>query len=216
VGVTPAAADGLVVGQHYVTLKLEGYQRRVIKAHVDPRYQELVTESLPRSEKYVLVEQALARARGVLGQPEADPAMVDLRTFLFLDMALFVRVVPRREGGYGLDAYLYDLRSKRKLSQVVNTSVAGDDEATDQGVARLVRALFVDVKYDGAGPQVVSRRKRGPAPPPPFYKKWWFWSAVVGVAAVGGGVLLFQDELFPEAPPSCRDGEVCTGVVTDF
>ncbi len=219
VGVTPAAVDGLAIGDHYVTLKLEGYQRRVVRAHVDPRYQELVTERLPRSEKYLLVEQSLARARASLGAVEADVAMVDLRTFLFLDMAVFVRVSPgKAKGSLRLDAYLYDLRSKRRLSEVLGAEVVPDDDAQlEAKVQDVMQALFASVTYDGQAPAAVSRRKRlDAAAPRPFYKKLWFWGAVAAGAALIVTPIVFQDELFPGDPPSCAGGQVCTGITTGF
>jgi hypothetical protein len=220
IGVTPTAADALPVGDHFVTLKLEGYQRRVVKAHVDPRYQEVVTETLVRSEKYLLVEQALARARDALGRPEADVSMVDLRTFLFLDMAVFVHVAPGASAGtYVLDAYLYDLRSKRMLSQVRGAEVASDADAAamDAATEPLFSALFASVSYEGKAPAVVSKRKK--VEPPrrtPLYEKTWFWVAVGAGVALVATPILFKDELFPADEPGCRSGEVCTGVSTSF
>ena len=224
VGVTPTSADALPVGDHFVTLKLEGYQRRVVKAHVDPRYQELVTETLPRSEKYLLIEQSLARARDALGREAADVSMVDLRTFLFLDMAVFVRVSPgATPGTLRLDAYLYDLRSKRRLAQALGGELvvgadAVDAAAVDAAVQPLVQSLFTSISYEGKAPAVVSTRKKSapPAPPRPIYKKAWFWVAVGVGAALVATPIVFRDQLFPDAPPSCAGGEVCTGVTTGF
>jgi hypothetical protein len=220
IGVTPTSADALPVGEHYVTLKLEGYQRRVVKAKVDPHYQEVVTEALPRSEKYLLVEQALARAKTALGRPEADVSMVDLRTFLFLDMAVFVHVAPgAAEGTLVLDAYLYDLRSKRLLSQVKGAEVAqgGDALAMDEATGPLVQSLFTSVSYEGKAPAVVSKRKKVEPPrKTPVYKKAWFWVAVGAGVALVATPIIFKDQLFPEGEKGCPGGDVCTGVTTGF
>jgi tetratricopeptide (TPR) repeat protein len=206
VGVTPARADGLPAGDHYVTLKLDGYQRRVVKAHVDPRYQELVTETLAKSGKYAAVEQALARVEPALGREQADPAMLELRGPLRLDLAVFVRVSPGR-----VDAFLYDLRSKRRLSQVLGAELGADVDATAQ---TLVSSLFAGVGH--AGPLVARTPSPAPTRSRPLYKKPWFWVAVGVGAALVATPIVFSDELFGDDGPTCSTGSVCTGVITGF
>jgi tetratricopeptide (TPR) repeat protein len=210
-GVTPTAADGLPVGHHYVTLKLEGYQRRVVKARVDSKAQELVTESLPKSEKYLLVEQSLARARDGLGEDKADQSMLDLRTFLFIDQAVFVRVTSDGKK-VALDAHVYDLRSKKRLSSVTGVKVVpdgGDD--MDKKLEQAARSMYAKVSYEGKpdAPVVRKPKKKGSSP---FYTKWWFWTgvAVVGVAVASPFV---YDGLAGPSLPDCPDGFTCGEVL---
>jgi hypothetical protein len=208
------------VGDHYVTLKLEGYQRRVVKAKVDPRYQELVTEMLPPSEKYLLVQQSLERARPKLGDDDADVSMVDLRTFLFIDMAVFLLVEPGKGKTLALSAYLYDLRSKRRLSDVHGATVDPENpRALQKKLDEMARALFANVRYDGARPDVARPRKKkkaGPPEPTPFYGTWWFWTGVALGAAAVVTPIVFYDDIVGEPAPSCPGGTVCTGVKTSF
>jgi len=57
-----------------------------------------------------------------------SPAGLDLRTFLFIDMAVFVRVEPgKAKGSFRVSAYLYDLRSKQRLSQVKGADVKNEE-----------------------------------------------------------------------------------------
>lgn len=222
VGVTPTSADALPVGDHYVTLKLEGYQRKVVKARVDARYQELVTDTLPKSEKYLLVEQSLGRARGALGREEADVAMLDLRTFLFIDQAVFLKVT-KKGGSLRVDAYLYDLRSKRRLSQVLGATIEpGDEEAAEDVLEDLASGLYTGVRYDGRDLDAerraaeAKRRRPGKRGGSAFYQKWWFWTAVsVGVAAVATPILFYDDLTGPPAP-SCPDGNTCVEVLLGY
>jgi tetratricopeptide (TPR) repeat protein len=217
VGTTPASADGLPAGDHFVTLKLEGYQRRVIKAKVDTRYQELVTEMLPPSEKYLLVRQSLARARAHLGQEVADVAIVDLRTFLFIDMAVLVLVEPGTAGALALTAFVYDLRSKRLLGQSSGSVDPAAPAEAERKLAELGRALFVGVRYDGARPDGPRRRSgRDDGPARPFYRTWWFWTAVAAGTAAVITPIVFYDDLTGSEPASCPSGTVCTGVKTSF
>ncbi|HEY3359009.1 MAG TPA: PEGA domain-containing protein [Polyangia bacterium] len=180
VGVTPAAAEGLTVGEHYITLKKEGYQKVLLKAPVSAKKQESVTGELKRSEKYKLVQDSLRRAQGAVEQVVADAGMVDLKAFLFIDQVLFVRLTTAGPKIH-LDAYLYDLRSKRRLSVVRRDldPAAIDAAATGTGIAE---NLYLNVPYDGAlvappdekPPERVKRRA--------FYTRWWFWTAI-GITA---------------------------------
>src|SRR5439155_22237107 len=135
-------AEALPIGDHYVTLKLEGYVRKVIKAKVDAAYQEVATETLPKSEKYLLIEQSLGRVKKVLGKERADEGMLDLRTFLFIDQAVFVKIAPAARGGVTAEGYLYDLRSKRKLQVVTGATIATDagEKGADEAIEPLADA----------------------------------------------------------------------------
>jgi hypothetical protein len=62
IGVTPTFADGLITGEHWVTLKKEGFKKAVMAAQVSSKVQQLVSITMERSTKYLLVEQALSGA----------------------------------------------------------------------------------------------------------------------------------------------------------
>jgi hypothetical protein len=180
VGVTPATAEGLVVGDHYVTLKKEGYQKLLLKVHVSAKKQESATGELKRSEKYKLVQDAMERAKSGVEKEVADPGMVDLKAFLFVDQVIFVRLASAA-GKIHVDAFLFDLRSKRRLS-VVRRDV--DPAVLDAAGPGIAENLYLNVPYDGAlvappdekPPEHKKRR--------PFYLTWWFWTAI-GVTTLG-------------------------------
>jgi hypothetical protein len=173
VGMTPTTAEGLLVGDHYVTLKKEGFQKLLVQATVSARRQETVTGTMRRSEKYKLVQDALRRAEEAVERVVADPAMLDLKAFLFLDQVVFLRV-SRGSGSLHLDAYLYDLRSKRRLS-VVRRDL---DPASIDAAATIADALYLNVPYDGALLAPPDEKPPQPAGRRPFYERWWFWTAV--------------------------------------
>jgi hypothetical protein len=118
VGSTPTTAEGLTVGTHFVTCKREGYVKLVTRAQVSAHLQQTVRVSLERSRKYLLLAQSIERSQNAFGAPQAVDAMVDLRTFLYIDQVVFVRLERGAEGQVGVDAALYDVRSRRRLSQV--------------------------------------------------------------------------------------------------
>jgi hypothetical protein len=174
VGVTPTTAEGLVVGDHYVTLKKEGYQKVLLRVRVNPKKQETVSGELKRSEKYKLVQDALERAKSGVEKEIADPGMVDLKAFLFVDQVIFVRL-GSAGGKIHADVFLFDLRSKRRLS-VVRRDL--DPQLLDAAGPGIADNLYLNVPYDGAlvappeekPPEHKKRR--------PFYFTWWFWTAI--------------------------------------
>ena len=215
-GTTPVTAGSLTAGDHYVTLKAEGYRRRVVRVTVDPRFDELVSESLPKSEKAHLIVDLLEKARPSLGQDVAPQPLVDLSGFLGLEQVVVGRVA--REGGaVRLDAWLYDLRSRRRLSQATGVRVpAGAEEPR---LAELARTLYLNVRYDGKTeadlraaaprPAPAPARPRGPA----FYTRWWFWTIVGGVAVASAAPFVVEALT---SGPSCPADHTCTELVWRF
>ncbi len=202
VGVTPTFADGLIVGEHFVTIKREGYRKAVSPATVNPKNQQTVTISLERSRKYLLVEQALAVIDKTVGAEIIDKAADDLKEVLFVDHAVFLRVKQGKEG-LEMDISLYDLRTRKRLSRIQKPVPAGGPKA----LAGLSTAVYLNVNYDA------ELEAPKDAPPPKaivrraFYKTWWFWS-VVGLVVVGG---VLGGVLAPKAK-ECGPGNFCPGI----
>ncbi|HEY7954566.1 MAG TPA: PEGA domain-containing protein [Polyangia bacterium] len=205
VGVTPTFAEGLPVGEHWVTIKREGYKKAVKPADVSSRVQELINVTLDRSSKYLLVDQALKGIEKSIGAPTLDDSIDNLTEVLFIDHAVFVRATPAQAGQITVDAYLYDLRTRRRLARVTKTV---PEARADKQLGDLASALYLNVSYeseleapkDAPPPKAKTRRK--------FYKTWWFWT-VAGVVAAGvvvGGTLGTEN-----APKSCGAGNFCPG-----
>lgn len=203
VGVTPCFAEGLVVGEHWVTLKKEGYKKAVTPAQVSSRMQEVVNVTIERSTKYLLVQQAIEAIEKSLGEATLPAAADNLKEVLFIDHAVFVRVTPADKGELGVDSFLYDLRTRRRLTRVTKTVPAATAEKQLQTLAS---SLYLNVSYDA---QLVEAKDAPPPKPyvrPPFYKTWWFWTAA-GVAVSGvvlGGVLGARF-----APKDCGSSSSC-------
>jgi len=205
VGVTPTFAEGLPAGEHWVTLKKEGYRKAVMPALVSVKVQQVVTLPLDRSGKYLLVEQALTSVEKTLGAELLDSNADNLKEVLFLDHAIFVRAAAAPQAMLQIDAYLYDLRTRRRLTHVTKSVPMATAE---KELATLAQTLYLNVSYDAAE---LEAPKDAPPPKPvarrPFYKTWWFWT-VCG-AVVAGGIL--GGVLAPK-PRVCPDGNICPGI----
>jgi len=206
IGVTPCFADGLIVGEHWVTLKKEGYKKAVMAAQVSSKVQQLVSvPTMERSTKYLLVEQALAGVEKTLGETTLDASADNLKEVLFIDHAVFVRVAPAGAGQLKVDSFLYDLRTRRRLTHVTKTVPVAKAE---KELAPLASQLYLNVSYEAE----LVESKDAPPPKPyvrqPFYKTWWFWTAAG--AAVTGVVL--GATLAPKAK-DCGSSSFCVGVV---
>jgi tetratricopeptide (TPR) repeat protein len=224
-GVTPTHADALSVGEHYITLKKEGYQRRLVKIAVDAKVEQQVKEKLPRSEKYLLLSQSLDGAKKGLGDKKGNQSMQDLRTFLFIDQAVFVRAQKGKagkKGGIVLDAWLYDLRSKRRLSQVKGTTVPADEDGAQTALDELGAALYAGVRYDGKTDEDdrLVRKARGEDDGRSrggITSKWWFWTIIGVTAGVAVPVVLYEAGAFDGGSAStCPDGDICGTVLIRY
>ncbi len=201
-GVTPLDAGDLLVGEHFLTFKKIGYRKGLRVVTVGSRTPANAMARLVRSEKFLLVQQALERVEKEMGGPRLDPVVDNLKETMYLDHGVFLRLVPGR-----VILFLYDLRSRRLLKEITATLSPTDD--MDLKLGQLGETLYGGVDYEGA-PMLADE----PLPPPPvvrtpLYKKWWFLTAAGAIlagsaAAVGIGVALTRT-------PNCPDGHVCTG-----
>ena len=80
-----------------------------------------------------------------------------------------------------VDAFLYDLRTRRRLTRVTKTVTTARAE---KELSSLASGLYLNVSYEA---ELVETKDAPPPKPyvrPPFYKTWWFWTAA-GVAVTG-------------------------------
>lgn len=212
-GVAPTVAPNLAAGEHYLTFKKLGYKRGLRVAQVTAAGAS-VQAKLQRNEKYLLVEQALARVAPQMGKSPLDPVVDNLRETLFLDHIVFVQV-ERQEQAAGeevtLHGYLYDLRS-RKLLRTESTRVRLPGGAPAAGsLSSLADSLYASIDYEGSLQVPVDKPPPPVAESKPLYKRWWFWTAL-GVIVAGGASALAVG--LATRTPSCPDGHVCTGSIT--
>jgi hypothetical protein len=205
IGLTPCTTEPLPAGEHFVTIKKEGYQKSAVGATVIAKKETALAVPLSRNEKYLLVEQAIDSIQKTIGTETYDPAIDNFRQTLFIDQAVFVRAKPGAAGAVDVEAWLYDLRTRRKLTHVMG-SLAKDKDQAEAKAGQLVTGLYTNVNY--AGELELPQEKLPPKPKerPPLYKTWWFWTAA---AAVVVGVVAAVIAVIETRGPSCPDADVC-------
>ena len=200
VGITPATAWGLASGSHYATYKMQGYIKASHRITVSGTEQRKFSQELKQSDKILLLQQSMDKIKHEAGAQKATAAMLDLRSFLFIDQVIFARVQQVAGEQIQVEGYLYDLRTKMRLNQATQTVPTRELKA----LSKLTRLLFVKVRYDGT----LAAPVEAPPPPPqtrrPFYATWWFWTAV----AVGTAAVVVPVVLVPQGD-SCEDGSRC-------
>ncbi len=206
IGITPCSTDGQPAGEHFVTFKKEGFKKAVAAAMVSKKPQK-VTVQLSQSEKYLLVQQAQEKIEPSLGQDMLAAEGDDLKQVLGIDHAVFVKASGKGDK-IQVDCYLYDLRTRRRLSTVKKTVPRAELEAQ---IAQLPSSIYLNVNYE---PELVAKKDDLPVQQKqrtPVYKAWWFWTATAAVLAAGAGVAI---AIVETRKPGCPDGDSCLSVNT--
>jgi hypothetical protein len=210
IGVAPLTVPGVAVGEHYVTLKKLGYKRGLRVAQVKESGGSPVVGKLTRSEKYLLVEQAIVKVAPQMGQSPIDSVVDNLRETLFLDQTVFVKLRKLTGDEVELTAHLYDLRSRQLLGKQVSNLRVLSSVPQSGALASAADRLYSGVDYEGG----LRAPTDAPPPPPadtrPLYKRWWFWVAV-GVIAAGTATAVAVAA--SQRNTSCPSGHVCTGAI---
>ncbi|MFO0714501.1 MAG: PEGA domain-containing protein [Sandaracinus sp.] len=183
-GPSPARADDLLVGDHYVTIKMLDrvrLVRRVTAARSGSRVQ-LDLDPNPRA-RLVASPEALAAIAAELGENRAGPNIRSLGTTLGTAQVVVARLV-RADGATTLDAYLYDVRTRFLLAHR-EAAIEDSEEGIEQ--ARLLAVeLYQGVDLSGS---VAVVEETGPERRPEPWEEWWFWTSIgAAVVAVGVGV----------------------------
>lgn len=184
-GASPIVAEGLLVGDHYVTVKAVGYEKRIVRVTVEESFQATADVELETSSQALLLQNDLPHIAEELGQPRTGRAIQGLQSYLYLSQAI-VGVVRSAPGDQvEVNLYLYDLRTRFLLAEERGTLPL--DEAGVVRAREMVRSLYEGVDLSGAveapdeGPQVEQS--------PEIWEQWWFWTAV-GVVLVSGGIVI--------------------------
>ncbi len=183
-GPSPARAEGLLVGDHYVTIKHLGYMRTIRRATLG-RAGSGVSYTLEPNERSRLVasEEFQRALRGELGEERAGPNVRSLGNTLGAAQVIVGVVRPLGDAQVHVMVWLYDVRTRFLLAQREGTLTT--DEAGMAAARELAIALYGGVDLAGtiAAPeeeeQIVVTRE------PELWEQWWFWTAIGVVAASG-------------------------------
>jgi hypothetical protein len=199
-GPSPARADDLLVGDHYVTIKMLD-RVRLVRRVTAPRNGgrvELALAPNPRA-RLVASPEALASIAAELGESRAGPNIRSLGTTLGAAQVVVARLV-RAEGVTTLDAYLYDVRTRFLLAHREATLEA-EEEGIEQ--ARLLAVeLYQGVDLSGS---VAVADEGGPERRAEPWEEWWFWTSI-GAAVVAVGVGIGVGVGLASQGPSVPDG----------
>jgi hypothetical protein len=183
VGAAPTRAEGLLAGDHYVSLKLPGYTREVHRVTVQTDFEDTATFELFQLENAPLLRDALIASREEMGEPRAGAGMRDLWSLLLIDQVILGDL--QRIGDsdrFNLTLYLYDLRTNHEMNHIQQEL---DWTTMNLESAELLAAeIYRDVDLSG---RIQPREEELPPPPEeptPFYRTWWFWT-IAGVVVVG-------------------------------
>ena len=200
IGVTPCTADGQPVGKHYVTLKREGYKKAVAPVMVTKKGDALAEIPIERLQRYLLVEQARGKVEATMGKEVLDENAEDFKAELTIEHGVFVKAAP--DGSkVGVDAWLYDLSTRRRLSHVHEVIKKGSREEIDKQLAPVAEKLYVGVNYEGG--LVQPKDEPLPSNVPPIYKTWRLWAPIGAVLVVAGGVVGAYYGVKSTADPAC-------------
>ncbi len=208
-GPSPARTEDLLVGDHYLTVLAQGYEKYIERVRVAANGGR-ADVSLTRSERALAIEQGEERIREELTQERLDrsSAIVGLRGTLDAQRVIFVVLRPAgAEIEVGL--YAFDLQTRARIATLTQNVPPGPGSA--------------DATRDAIA-QLYARGQRRPltqgpvAPPPPadddgeIYEQWWFWTAIGAVVVTGavvtGVIVLGEDDGGPPEGWTRIDGRV--------
>lgn len=206
-GASPLVVEGLLIGDHYVTVKLAGFEKVAARFTVAPSYQETYDYTLERSDQYLILQQALRDVLPEIGRERAGQGILALRGILFVSQIVLGTVDAGPNGLVQVHACLYDLRTGLRLKELRSEGRVGEQTGP---LARLGPSLYRGVDLRG----FVEAPPAPPTPPPPpsqsIFGKWWFWGVVGAVVAgVTVGILLVPDS------SGCPGGRTCVTIGVD-
>ena len=195
-GPAPAVADGLLVGDHFVTIKRVGFEKLIASITVEPDRMATARFPLQPIQRALLLERDLSRLPTELGEDRAGPIISGLTGYLFANQAVIGLLRPAEGGGVDVALYLYDLRTRFLLKE--RRATVPDADATERTTA-LVAELYDDVDTSGQVDAPEDGAPRVVAPARPLWERWWFWTAI-GVVLVSGVVVAFAINTDPLVP----------------
>ena len=194
-GPSPVRAEGLLIGEHYVTVKALGFLEAVVRATVQPEENGRVDVHLEPAPRALFLSQAIPRVREELGNPRIGEAIQSLESVIPVDQVVLASV--DREGrGLAVDVYVYDFRTRFLLAEEHEVAATGPGFADH--LERLAHRLYesVDLRGNIVAPEIeVAADDSGD-----IWEQWWFWTAVGVVLASGAVTVVALMPSDPEVP----------------
>jgi hypothetical protein len=191
-GPSPVTAEGLLVGQHYVTVKELGYEKLIARADVRAgRPVQARFELQPNVRSQLVVSpEAQAAVRQELGETRAGDAIRSLGSTLGTTQVIIGVLSPAAGGQVHVQLYLYHVHTR--LLQAQQELTMTTDEAGMERARQVAIELYRGVDMSGgieAPPDALTLGPEGPRPAE-LHEQWWFWTVIAtGVAAIAGAVI---------------------------
>lgn len=201
-GVSPLRLNRVSPGEHLIRVRKDGFRPVIVRAVAREGELGFLDVSLTPLNNQGLLAKAVEEVEFEAGQPQAGPAMQELRAILLLDQVVVMRVVREAQGPPFVEAFLYDLRSLQRLAGARRPLTERSFEGHQALAERLLRELTEATRLGADLGEMV-----GPGEPwigeDSFLRTWWFWGGVgtATVTAVLLGVLLSR-----ETPEPATDG----------
>lgn len=187
-GPSPVTAEGLLVGDHYITVKELGYERLSVRAEVRAGRANEVRYELEQNVRAQLVVSAGAQAaiRGELGDSRAGDAIRSLGNTLGTAQIIVGVLRPAAGDRVHVQLYLYHLATR--LLQAQEEATLTSDEAGMERARQLALDLYAGVDLTGGIAAPVDERI---STQPELHEQWWFWTAIAGgVALIAGAIAI--------------------------
>ena len=186
-GPSPATVEGLLVGDHYVTIKQLGFERVIARATVRDGGTSVARYDLAPNDRSRLVSSPEFQRglRGELGEDRAGDNLRSLGNTLGAAQVLVGVVRPLADDTVHLQVWLYDIRTRFLLATREGT--LRTDEAGMETARQMAVELYQGVDLGGG---IAAPTEDGLLPgerSPELWEQWWFWT-VVGVVVVAGAV----------------------------
>ncbi|AKF10668.1 PEGA domain-containing protein [Sandaracinus amylolyticus] len=185
-GPSPVRVDGLLRGDHYVTIKHLGYERVIRRATLDGNDSRVRYELATNERAQLVASQEFQRVlRGELGEERAGANLRSLGNTLGAAQVIVGVVRPIGDHEMHVQVWLYDIRTRFLLATREGTIT--HDEAGMVTARQMAIDLYRGVDLGGAIAAPEDDGPGGHERQPELWEQWWFWTAV-GVVLVAGGV----------------------------
>ncbi len=188
-GPSPVTAEGLLAGQHYVTVKELGYEKLIARADVRAgRANESTFELEPNARSQLVISaDAQAAIRGELGAERAGAAIRSLGNTLGTTQVIVGVLRPAAGDQVHVQLYLYHVHTRLLQNQEEATLTV--DEAGMERARQIAIDLYQGVDLSG-GIEAPEDIVAASVQQPELYEEWWFWTAIGGAAALVAGIII--------------------------
>lgn len=189
VGVTPLDVPDLTVGEHFLSVRKNGYEKYTSLIEVSADKTGSILASLVDLPRGKLLVDAVTSARVDAGTTTAANSILEFRGLFQLDQVILGSTETLEENKIRVTAYLYDLRSKARLNRVqidIDPTLPGREDT----LISFARSIFEGVDLSGflAAPDDAIKPPDTRDKPSIFSRKG-FYISVGGIFLVAAGVI---------------------------